>query len=93
MDLTSPGGKVFISSYSIKFWEHRLAWFQEQAEKGLLGEIDMEQTKDGIIVGKDGFRATTHSLDDLKAAGKASGCAYEVTEVDESSVFLVVTKD
>jgi len=27
-----------------------IAWFQEQSEKGLLGEIDMEKTKDGIII-------------------------------------------
>lgn len=44
-DLLQNKGKVFFSSYSTKFWEHRLAWFQEQSEKGLLGEIDMEKTK------------------------------------------------
>ena len=92
MDLTSRRGKVFISSYSAKFWEHRLAWFVEQAEKGLLGEIDMEQSKDGIIVCKNGFRATTHSPEDMDAIGKASGHIYTVTEVDDSSVFLVITK-
>jgi len=92
MALLSPGGKAFISSYSAKFWEHRLAWFQEQAEKGLLGEIDMAQTKGGVIVCKDGFRATTHSPQDMDLIGKASGFPYEITEVDESSVFLVVTK-
>ena len=92
MALLSPGGRAFISSYSAKFWEHRLAWFREQAGKGLLGEIDEEKTKDGIIVCKDGFRATTHSPEDMDEIGKASGFEYEITEVDESSVFLVVTK-
>jgi len=90
--LLSPGGRAFMSSYSAKFWEHRLAWFLEQAEKGLLGEIDLELSRDGVIVGKDGFRSITHSVEELDAIGKASGFPYEISEIDESSVFLVVTK-
>lgn len=92
-DLLPHKGKAFFSSYSTKFWDHRLLWFQEQSEKGLLGEIDMEKTKDGVIVCKDGFRATTHSPEDMDWFGKTSGLAYEVTEVDESSIFLIVTKN
>ena len=64
-----------------------------EAEKGLLGEIDMEQTKGGVIICKDGFRATTHSPEDMDSIGKASGVKYEITEVDESSIFLIVTKE
>lgn len=92
MELLPTGGKVFISSYSPSFWEHRLAWFQEQADKGMLGELDMEKTKDGIIVCKDGFQATTHSPAEMDEIGRASGYGYQVTEVDESSIFLVVEK-
>lgn len=93
MGLLLNGGRAFFSSYSAKFWDHRLAWFQEQSEKGLLGEIDIEKTKDGVIICKDGFRATTHSPEDMDRFGKASGFAYEVIEVDESSIFLIVTKN
>lgn len=93
MSLLSPGGRAWISTYSEKFWPHRLAWFQEQAEKGLLGEIDLDETKDGIIVCKDGFRAVTHSPGQLEEIGKASGYPYEIYEVDESSIFLVISKD
>jgi 2-polyprenyl-6-hydroxyphenyl methylase/3-demethylubiquinone-9 3-methyltransferase len=87
MALLSPEGKAFISSYSAKFWEHRMAWFHEQSEKGLLGEIDMEQTKDGVIICKDGFRATTHSPQDMDSIGKASGFQYDVTEVRKQKSF------
>jgi len=92
MALLTSGGRAFISTYSAKFWPHRLNWFLEQAEKGLLGEIDLEQTKDGVIVGKDGFRAVTHTSEQLNEIGKASGHFYELREVGESSVFLVITK-
>lgn len=92
LELLRPGGKAFFSSYSPNFWEHRLAWFAEQAEKELLGELDMEKTKDGVIVCKDGFRATTCSPEDMDMIGRASGYKYQVTEVDESSIFLVVEK-
>jgi 2-polyprenyl-6-hydroxyphenyl methylase/3-demethylubiquinone-9 3-methyltransferase len=85
-------GTAYFSTYSAKFWQHRLEWFQEQAAKGLLGEIDTEQTKDGVIVCKDGFRAMTFSERDFMELGAASGCRYDVREVDESSLFLIVTK-
>ena len=87
------GGKAFFSSYSAKFWTHRLAWFQEQSAKGLLGEIDMAQTGGGVIRCKDGFQATTHTAEDMERFGRASGFAYQVTEVDESSIFLVLRKE
>lgn len=90
--LLSPGGRAFISSYSEKFWEHRLMWFLEQAQKGLLGEVDMERSKNGIIVSKDGFRAITYSQDDMHSIGKESGFPYEIREVDDSSIFLIITK-
>ncbi|KPJ72342.1 hypothetical protein AMJ52_06575, partial [candidate division TA06 bacterium DG_78] len=35
--VAKPGGLVLFSSYSDKFWKHRLEWFQLQAEAGLLG--------------------------------------------------------
>ncbi|MCL2564732.1 MAG: class I SAM-dependent methyltransferase [Defluviitaleaceae bacterium] len=92
MSLLAANGRVFISTYSAKFWQHRLEWFLEQAEKGLLGEIDLEKSKDGVIVGKDGFCSVTHSRSELDEIGKSTGCPYEIQEVDESSVFLVITK-
>ena len=27
------GGKAYFSTYSTKFWQHRLAWFREQVDK------------------------------------------------------------
>ena len=92
LGLLSPGGTAFFSTYSANFWAWRIAWFQEQADKGLLGELDPEQTKDGVIVCKDGFRATTQTPEEYEAIGRASGLPYEVTEVDGSSLFLVIRK-
>jgi len=87
-----PGGRACFSTYSARFWEHRLAWFREQSEKGLLGEIDDEKTKDGRIVCKDGFTATTFTSQDLEALGRASGCPWRIEEVDASSLFLILRK-
>lgn len=93
LGVLAPGGTAFFSSYSPKFWEHRLAWFQEQAEKGLLGEIDMEKTGNGRIVCKDGFTATTFNAEDMERLGEASGRPYRVEEVKDSSIFLILRKD
>lgn len=86
------GGRLYISTYSEAFWEHRLAWFREQADKGLLGPIDDEHTKDGVIVCKDGFQALTFTEEDLVLLGKKSGCPYYIEEVNSSSLFLVIDK-
>ena len=88
----APGGQAYFSSYSAAFWDTRLKWFEEQAAKGLLGEINWAKTGDGIIACKDGFRATTHSPEDFRQVGEASGLPYEITEVDGSSVFLIIKK-
>jgi len=87
-----PGGRAFFSTYSENFWEHRLAWFMEQAGKGLLGEIDMEKTRDGKIVCKDGFTATTFLPEDLERLGRLSGCEFRIDEVDSSSLLLILEK-
>jgi 2-polyprenyl-6-hydroxyphenyl methylase/3-demethylubiquinone-9 3-methyltransferase len=92
MGLVTPGGSAFFSSYSNKFWNFRLQWFQEQASKGLLGEIDMGQTKNGVIICEDGFRATTHSPENFEEIGKLLRCPFRIEEVDESSVFLIIDK-
>lgn len=85
-------GKAYFSSYSEKFWEVRLAWFQEQADKGLVGEIDYVKTGDGKIVCIDGFTASTFSAEDLKNLGMASGCNFIIQEIDDSSLFLIIRK-
>lgn len=92
MKVLVPGGKAYFSTYSPKFWNHRIAWFYEQANKGLLGEIDLEKTRDGMIVCKDGFVANTFSEDELKKFGEEFSSDYSIEEVDESSLFLIIKK-
>ena len=93
LPLLKNSGKLYCSTYSEKFWKHRVAWFKEQAEKGLLGELDLNKTKDGVIICKDGFKATTHTPQHFKEIGESSGFKYQIKEVDESSLFLIISKD
>ncbi len=91
--VTKPGGVILFSTYSPKFWDYRLEWFKLQADEGLLGEIDWEKTKDGVIVCRDGFQATTYSEEQLRGFARALDLKEEIVEVDESSVFLLIVKD
>lgn len=90
IDLLAPGGAAYFSTYSARFWDWRIKWFEEQTEKKLLGELDYGKTKDGVIVCKDGFRATTQTPEDYESIGRRAGLPYEIAEVDGSSLFLIV---
>ncbi|MBW2015735.1 MAG: class I SAM-dependent methyltransferase [Deltaproteobacteria bacterium] len=89
--VTRRGGKVLFSSYSHRFWNERLEWFQRQAEQGLLGEIDYEATGNGVIVCKDGFRATTFGAEEFLTLASDFDVSPLVMEVDESSIFCEMT--
>ena len=87
-----PGGTVLFSTYSEKFWGERLKWFELQAGEGLLGEIDYDKTGDGVIVCKDGFRATTMSPAGFLELAGHFDVGAEITEVDDSSLFCELTR-
>jgi 2-polyprenyl-6-hydroxyphenyl methylase/3-demethylubiquinone-9 3-methyltransferase len=91
--ITKPGGQAFFSTYSEKFWQHRLEWFKIQSEQGIIGEIDYDQTGDGVIVCKDGFKAVTISRDDFTRLTMNLNLKSEIIEVDNSSLFCVVTAE
>lgn len=91
--VTRPGGRIIFSSYSPKFWQHRLEWFRLQSEAGLLGEIDTGATGNGVIVCKDGFRAGAMDSDGFLALAEELGVVAEITEVDDSVIFCEFSKE
>ena len=88
--ITRPGGTAIFSSYSDRFWAHRLAWFELQAAEGLIGEIDHDKTGGGRIVGKDGFTATTVGPAEFRRLTASIGVKAEIYEIDDSSVFCEI---
>ena len=85
--VTKKGGTVLFSSYSEKFWNFRLKWFQIQAEHKLIGEIDKKLTKNGIIVCKDGFKATSFSGQKFLELASHFNVQTTIHEIDNSSIF------
>lgn len=90
MRVTHSGGTVFFSSYSEYFWEDRLEWFRLQSKHGLIGDIDDDATGDGVIVCKDGFRASTVSPDNFISLTSGLDIDPIITEVDNSSIFYEI---
>ena len=88
--ITKPGGSVLFSSYSDKFWNHRLEWFKIQADHNLIGKIDYDLTGDGIILCKDGFRASTFDKEKFELLTSGISNDIKIYEVDESSVFCEI---
>jgi len=84
--VTRPGGRVLFSSYAERFWPGRLEWFEAQAAHGLIGEIDQEATGDGVIVCRDGFRATTVDAAGFAALAAGLGVEPRIVEVAGSSL-------
>jgi ubiquinone/menaquinone biosynthesis C-methylase UbiE len=89
--ITKPGGGIYFSSYSEKFWDHRLEWFRMQAAEGLLGEIDEERTGNGVIVCKDGFKAVTVGPGDFLELTSGLAAGVEIVEVGGSALFCGIT--
>jgi len=87
------GGKALFSSYSDRFWDDRLAWFEIQAEHGLVGDIDRRATHRGVIVTCDGFEAGTVSPDEFRMLSLKHGICPRIVEVDESSLFCEMPVD
>ncbi len=88
--VTRSAGVVLFSSYSDRFWEERLKWFEIQAEHGLIGEIDYRATSNGVIVCNDGFRATTADAECFRRLAAVLGVVPNIIEVDSSSLFCEV---
>jgi len=89
--VAKSNGLVLFSSYSEKIWKDRLLWFQLQSKAGLIGEVDSKKTRDGVIVCKDGFTATTLSKAQFRLLTKNFHVNTRIVEVDESSLFCEIT--
>jgi 2-polyprenyl-6-hydroxyphenyl methylase/3-demethylubiquinone-9 3-methyltransferase len=89
--VTRRGGRVLLSTYAERFWEHRLEWFRLQSVEGLVGEIDWTATRNGEIVCKDGFRATTIGVADFESLTTGWSVQRRIEEVDGSSLFCELT--
>jgi hypothetical protein len=90
--VTKKGGILLFSSYSSKFWNDRLNWFEVQAKHGLIGEIDFDLTKDGMIVCKDGFTAITYSEQNFFDLASNFKVETSIFEIDNSSLFCEMKK-
>jgi len=90
--VVKPEGVVLFSTYSEKFWDDRLEWFRKQAGEGLLGEVDEEKTGGGVIVCRDGFRASTFTEGQFLSLASQWPVSIKTVEVDQSSLFCVLKK-
>ncbi len=90
VSITKPGGHVLFSSYAEEFWQERLTWFRVQSVHGLLGEIDEGKTGNGLIVCRDGFRATTVPREDFARLTENLGKRVSIEKVDNSSIFCEI---
>ncbi len=88
--VTTSGGTILFSTYSEAFWGDRLDWFRIQADHRLIGEIDESQTGNGVIICKDGFRATTLKPEEILDLARGLGSQVSVETVDNSSIFCEI---
>lgn len=85
--VTKKGGLVLFSTYSDKFWEERLNWFILQSKAELIGEIDLTETRNGVIVTKDGFKATAIRPREFTSLTSGLNIDLKIEEIDNSSIF------
>ncbi len=90
--VTKPKGKIFFSTYSEKFWTHRLKWFELQAEHGLLGKIDYKKSINNTVVCKDGFSSGAMKQQEFLKISKKLNVKSEISVVDSSCIICTYTK-
>ncbi len=90
VSVSKPDGRVLFSSYAEDFWQERLNWFRVQAAYGLLGEIDEDKTGNGVIICKDGFRATTVLPEEFVRLTDGVGKKVSIERIDNSSIFCEI---
>lgn len=81
---------MLFSSYCESFWPDRLKWFEIQSACGLIGAIDYQHTGNGVVVCKDGFRATTVDATAFTRLAGVLGLTPKIVEVDHSSLFCEI---
>jgi len=90
--VVKKGGLLLFSTYSKKIWDARLEWFEKQSDAGLLGKINYDKTKDGMIVCNDEFSATTIDESEFRNLLENFQIEYQLVEIDESSLFCKIIK-
>jgi 2-polyprenyl-6-hydroxyphenyl methylase/3-demethylubiquinone-9 3-methyltransferase len=90
--VTKSGGLSLFSTYSDKFWNHRLEWFHLQSRAGLLGEMDEVKTGNGVIVCKDGFTGTAFTSEQLLSFAADRAATTTIKEINRSSLFCEIRK-
>lgn len=87
-----PGGLLLLATYTEAIWPDRLAWFEAQAEAGLIGAIDHQASREGVIVCNDGFRSGRASDSEFHALAFTLSVDPVIEEVDASSLWCELRK-
>jgi SAM-dependent methyltransferase len=90
--VTRGGGRAIFTSYTSEFWPHRLEWFEAMHKHGLIGEIDYQESKDGVIYCKDGHQSGIMTESEFRASCEIDGSGLTVTEFDRSCLAFELTK-
>ncbi|MCP4150140.1 MAG: class I SAM-dependent methyltransferase [bacterium] len=88
--VTKSGGTILFSTYAEKFWGPRLQWFRDQSAAGLLGPIDEERTRDGVIACTDGFKSSAIAPAEFRELTTRQDIKVQMLEVDESCLFCEI---
>jgi SAM-dependent methyltransferase len=87
-----PGGRLLLSTYTEAIWPERLAWFRAQADNGLVGPLDEDASRDGLIVCRDGFRSGRADVALFESLASPLGVEPMIEEVDASSLWCELRK-
>ncbi len=92
--VTKPGGIALFTSYTEKFSEHRLKWFNLQLKAGLVKETNTEKTGNSRPVCKEDFYPSALGPKKfLQHVRWIRGIHVTIKEVDDSCVFFMVRKE
>lgn len=84
--VTKHDGRLYCCTYADSFWPSRLQWFHNQADAGLVGEIDEKNTGNGVITCVDGFISTSMTDVQLREIASALNLVVDIVELPSGSL-------
>jgi SAM-dependent methyltransferase len=90
--VATDDGEIIIATYSEKYWDELLGWYEIKSKNGLIEEIDYEKTKPGHLVCRDGSSYVTITRDLCMKWAMHFKAHMKTEQITDHCTFVILNK-